>query len=227
MCKKTSILSEIAIKHHPRFVRSQDLRNAAISDPDLFNVERIVEESMAAVGGYDFIDSSHCDFNDQDVSDSKTASIRLTSSKSKNSFTGIIDGVVNPHGAAKAGALRCVVYNPHTDGLRYYFLPKGVWDRLVYLHTKTGQGRISFTYNLERDSIDKLDQYRCESFEELATMSTARLRSRLESDIEAKMQTLAQLCEHSDPASVTDLIQRIKIPTTIDHNEQILEEIDA
>jgi hypothetical protein len=167
MSKSLVLMRDVICQYHPRFRNSQDLREYGMEDPEMFNVERLVEESLAEVGTYDFIDGVHADFTDG--TDSKTASIRVNPMKpGTNSYGGEISGVETAGGGRKQGALRCVIYNPHKDNLKYYFLPKSWWERNITLHPSSGVGKITYTYHEPYDHIVKFHGYECANFEELA-----------------------------------------------------------
>jgi hypothetical protein len=160
-------MQEVITKFHPRFTASADLTQFGLDQPELFNVERLVEECMAAVGPYYRVDEEGRDFSDD--SDAKTASISPSPVTGRNeSYPGMIPGVVSLGGYEKFGALRCVVYNPHKQNLRYYFLPKHIWENMYSMNKFSGVGRIEFKYHLGMDRVTKLDPWRCDSFEELA-----------------------------------------------------------
>jgi hypothetical protein len=130
-------------------------------------VTRLIEESLSALGGYEFIDADHSDYSDG--SDSKTASIRARpKTSSGNTFCGEIAAVSSAAGVLKEGALRCTVYNPHLDILQYYYLPKSMWQNHITRHPTSGIGKIVFSWHKPTQSIKLLDDYRCGSFQELA-----------------------------------------------------------
>jgi len=167
MSKSLVLMRDVITVYHPEFRKSRDLRSYGMKHPDIFNVERLIEESLAAVGPYKFIDGDHCDFTDG--SDSKTASIRVNPSKpGRNTHIGEIAGVETAGGGRKEGALRCSIYNPHKDELRFYFLPKRMWSNHITLHPTSGIGKIVYSYNRVHDDIIKFQGYECSSFEDLA-----------------------------------------------------------
>jgi len=167
MSKQLVLMRDIIIKHHPRFRRSQVLRREGLKDPLNFNIERLVEQSLAELGTYDFIDAHHADYSDG--SDCKTASIRVNPVKQGHrSYGGEITGVETAGGGRKQGALRCIIYNPHKDSLKYYFLPKSWWEYNITIHPSSGVGKIVYTYHEPYDHIVKFHGYECESFEQLA-----------------------------------------------------------
>lgn len=167
MSKQLVLMRDVICIYHPEFRHSADLRRYGMAHPEIFNVERLIEESLAAVGPYRFIDGDHEDFSDG--TDSKTASIRVNPARPGcNTHTGEITGVETAGGGRKAGALRCTIYNPHTDGLKFYFLPKSMWSQKITIHPTSGVGKIVYTYNRLSDSIPKFRGYECTNFEELA-----------------------------------------------------------
>jgi hypothetical protein len=171
MCKASVILREIVFKHHPDFNRRSAARRLAERSPGIFRVERLVEETMALVGGYKFIDGHHEDCNDG--TEIKTASVYIfENQKSKTSFLGEVSNVRSPGGIDKTGALRVVIYNPANkqgEELRYYFLPKYMWEDDITVHPTSNVGKIRFNYHLITDKIKKFEDGRCETFEQLAT----------------------------------------------------------
>jgi len=167
MSKQAVLIRDVINIYHPEFRRSKDLRDYATANPMMFNVERLVEESLAAVGPYRFIDADHADFSDG--TDSKTASIRVNPQRQGcNTHTGEISGVETAGGGQKSGGLRCTIYNPHTDSLMFYFLPKRWWSRNITLHPSSGVGKIVYSYNRVHNDIVKFNDYQLCSFEELA-----------------------------------------------------------
>jgi hypothetical protein len=167
MSKNLVLMRDVITQYHPEFRKSKDLRAYGLQHPDIFNVERLVEESLAAVGPYQFIDAAHADFSDG--TDSKTASIRVNPAVAGGrSHGGEISGVETAGGGRKIGALRCTIYNPHKDQLRYYFLPKRMWQSRITLHPSSGIGKIMYTYHREHDHIVKFHGYECASFVALA-----------------------------------------------------------
>lgn len=167
MSKKLLLLQDIVCNYHPRFIKDSNRKQWALESPEDFNVERLVEQSFAAVGPYNFIDSAHCDFDDG--TDSKTASIRLNpKTAGGNSHVGEISGVTTAGGSLKLGALRTIIYNPHINKLMYYFLPRDLWENNITYHPTSGVGKIVYSYHRPTDYIAKFDGYQCSSFEELA-----------------------------------------------------------
>jgi hypothetical protein len=167
MSKSLVLMRDVICIYHPEFRKSKDLRRYGMKHSDIFNVERLIEESLAAVGPYKFIDGDHADFSDG--TDSKTASIRVNPSREGgNSYVGEITGVETAGGGQKAGALRCTIYNPHLNGLKFYFLPKSLWSRHITIHPSSGVGKVMYSYHQPTDFIKKFQGYECGDFEELS-----------------------------------------------------------
>jgi hypothetical protein len=166
--KEKLIIQEIINKLHPKFTGNPELCNFALESPELFNVERLVEVTMAHVGGYDYVDGAHYDFSDG--SECKTASVRPTPSKPNSSSYALeISNVISGAGTAKSGSIRVVLYNPHIQQLRYYYLPPGEIDKIgVNIHPTSNKGRVFATWNIITDTCNKLDRYSVPSFEDLA-----------------------------------------------------------
>jgi len=173
MNKNTLMMQKIIFAYHPLFKTDLKLQTYALNDTEIFNVERLVEQSMAeaSCGAYDFIDGSHEDFSDG--TECKTASIRQNASKSSsancNTHNGEISNVSTAGGNQKSGAIRCVIYNPHFHELQYYFIPKSWWAYNVTRHPTTGVGKIVFSYNRSNNTIAKLDKFKVLDFSTLAT----------------------------------------------------------
>jgi hypothetical protein len=167
MSKAHVLMRDVICEYHPEFRRSKDLRRYGLQHSTIFNVERLIEESLAALGPYEFIDAAHADFSDG--SDSKTASIRENPTMpGRNTHRGEISGVETAGGGQKYGALRCTIYNPHKDTLKFYYLPRHFWSSNITIHPTSLVGKIMYTYNRVHDDILKFDGYECKSFEELA-----------------------------------------------------------
>lgn len=167
------------------------------------NVERLVEETMAYVGKYNFVDEDGRDFDDPLDSDSKTVSVR----KSGNKVT--ISSVEN-----KIGALRVVVFNHNTDGLDYFFIPL---DDIKTL-SKFASGKNSYKkiiesqYNLTKKTYARLEDYRASSFEELAINGTTT---------KLKQQTQPKLKEIKMTNTAIDLAENMLVSMGATHREVV------
>ena len=124
---------------------------------DSFNVERLIEESLAAVGPYRFVDEEGYDFTD--FSDSKTTTINA------NTRTGTIGSV-----ETKIGALRITAYNPFKDAADYFYVSKRdmKYVKSPCYGNNDHKERILFRWTEKGDNYNMFEDYRVRSFEELA-----------------------------------------------------------
>jgi hypothetical protein len=160
MSKNLVLMRDVICKYHPRFVESLGLRKYGLDNPQMFNVERLVEESLAAVGGYDYVDEDGYDFSD--FSDSKTTSISL---KTRIASVGNVEN--------KIGALRITSYNPHLDSLAYFFVSQTdvKYVKLPCYGNSSHKERIRFTWHPNDDHYNSFEDYRKDDFESLARSS--------------------------------------------------------
>jgi len=121
MSKNLVLMRDVICRYHPEFRRSRDLQAYGIKHADIFNVERLIEQSLAAVGGYDVVDEAGRDFNCPWNSDSKTAT--LHPDRSKACGRARLNNVEN-----KIGSIRATIYNPFQDRLDFMYVPH---DRLL------------------------------------------------------------------------------------------------
>jgi hypothetical protein len=156
--KNYVLLRDIVTVYHPDFSTDKKLKKIALSNPDYFNVERLVEVSLAHIGGYKFVDEFGYDFDD--YTDSKTTSVQPSG---KCIDIGSVE--------CKIGSLRVTIYNPFKHALDYMFIPKSDVPTLkVFNYGKNSQKeRIRTTWNQKNDSYNCLEQYRLSSFIEMAT----------------------------------------------------------
>ena len=157
MSKNLVLMRDVICIYHPEFRKSRDLQSYGLKHPDIFNVERLIEESLAAVGNYLLVDREGYDFSD--YSDSKTTTVNL------NSRVGTVGSV-----ETKIGALRITAYNPFKNTADYFFV-----SRQDLKHVKSPcygvndhKERIKFTYSKKSDSYGMFEDYRVDNFKELA-----------------------------------------------------------
>jgi hypothetical protein len=158
MSKELVLLKEIICKFHPKF-RNTDVQKVALACPKYFNVELLVEETLAHVGGYKFVDKEGYDFSD--YSDSKTTTV--------NSNTGV---VTVSSVETKIGALRICAYNPFKESVDFFFVPKSDLPRvrMPCYGKNSHKERILFSYSkVVNDDYGWFEDYRVNSFAELAT----------------------------------------------------------
>jgi hypothetical protein len=151
-------MRDVICIYHPEFRVSKDLRAYGMKHPEIFNVERLIEESLAAVGPYELVDREGYDFTD--LSDSKTTTINA------NTRIGTISSV-----ETKIGALRITAYNPFKESTDYFYVSK---RDLKYVKSpcygnNDHKERIVFTYSKKGDTYNMFEDYRVKSFQELAT----------------------------------------------------------
>lgn len=158
--KEQTILKEVISKHLPRYNGRED---ELVTNWQDFNVERLVEQAMAEVGGYDYVDAHHYDFDD--FSDSKTATISKEGHSWKATVGNITQGGLKSK--AKAGDLRVVVYNSYDGSLQYYFMPKAGWEA-IRESGKANKGKLRAAYSPLEDVVYKWKKWRVDSFETLA-----------------------------------------------------------
>ena len=157
MSKSLVLMRDVICVYHPEFRKSPDLRSYGLKHHDIFNVERLIEESLAAVGPYRFVDEEGYDFTD--FSDSKTTTINA------NTRTGTIGSV-----ETKIGALRITAYNPFKDAADYFYVRKRdmKYVKSPCYGNNDHKERILFRWTEKGDNYNMFEDYRVRSFEELA-----------------------------------------------------------
>lgn len=157
--KHQLILRDIALEYLPQFQgREQEL----LANWDCYNVERIVERTMAHLGGYEFVNAHG--YDNSDYSETKTGTIR------EHDRTATISGIITANtGTPKVGDIRLVLYNEFHGILDYYFLPKAGWE-LQREYGKSNRDILRAKYNPDHDIIHKWKQWRVKDFETLAKM---------------------------------------------------------
>ena len=157
MSKQLVLMRDLICKYHPEFVRSRDMRRCGLNFPHMFNVERLVEESLAAVGGYKFVDEEGYDFSD--YSDSKTGTVNINTRKVQ------IGSVEN-----KIGALRITIYNPHRNCLDFMFIPKRhvSQSKIACCGKEFHKERLMMMWNQTDNHYNKFEDFRVSNFEALA-----------------------------------------------------------
>ena len=168
--KHYRILEEILFEHFPEFFPNKQSRKRALSDPNFFNIEHMVEVAMANVGGYNWVDATGYDFDDEDFSDAKTCTLRKHDSQ-------FAIGRVE----RKIGSLRIVMYNEITDDIDYFYLTRLGRESQIekgYIKADRNQERIRARYNESRKDYNKFEKFRVNSFTDLATMTDKKMEKR-------------------------------------------------
>lgn len=158
MSKNLVFMRDIVCKYHPDFRKSADLRSYGIKHNDIFNIERLIEESLAALGSYKFVDKEGYDFTD--YSDSKTTSVN------QKTCVVTVSSV-----ETKIGALRITTYNPFRDAADYFFVPASELVRVKKpcYGVNEHKERIQFSYSSVKENYyGWFEDYRVGSFKELA-----------------------------------------------------------
>ena len=158
LTKNEVLMRDVIIKYHPEFRKSASLREQGMKHPDMFNIEYLVEQSLAAVGPYEFVDEAGYDFTD--FSDSKTVTVNA---KTGNTCIRSVE--------AKIGALRIVAFNAITGETDYFFVPKNEVKKIKKPSSgkkSVGKEKIEFTYSTYSVGYGKFDQYRVSTFKDLA-----------------------------------------------------------
>lgn len=159
MSKEFVFMRDLISKYHPTFKASADLVKFGLENPHHFYIEGLVEETLAVVGDLKFVDAEGYDFL-PDYSDSKTVSVN------EKSHYAEIGGVEN-----KIGPLRISLYNPITESLAFFFVPKSHLSRVKMpcYGVNSHKERVKFSYSkVCKDSYGWFDDYRVGTFEELA-----------------------------------------------------------
>ena len=150
-------MRDVICVYHPSFNSSPDLQKFGLEMPERFNIERLIEETLAAVGPYRYVDEEGYDFTD--YSDSKTTTINA------NTRVGTINSV-----ETKIGALRITAYNPFKESADYFYVSKRdmKYVKSPCYGVNDHKERIKFTYSSRGDAYGMFEDYRVNSFEDLA-----------------------------------------------------------
>lgn len=168
--KAKRILTDLVFVYNREFADNNSL-DYVLDHLEYYNIPRLVEETMAITGGYKFVDEQHFDFSDG--TECKTSSVNpIGKLETPTSHSCEITNTISRGGVTKSGDLRVVIYNAVTDSLEYFFIPQ---SDILGLSCKSPNrmGKISCTYNSKKNKINMLEQYRCETFFEVATRQSS------------------------------------------------------
>ena len=160
MSKNLVLMRDVICVYHPKFIENPLLRNIGIADPNFFNVERLVEECLAAIGPYDFIDAAGYDYTD--FSDSKTTTV-IPDGKSKSA---VVNGVEN-----KIGGLRITIYNPFKNCVDFMYIPHKQVQLLkepCYGRSGGSKEKLRIRWNQKNDHYNSFTRFQLKTFEDLA-----------------------------------------------------------
>lgn len=158
MCKEAVFLEKIMFVYLPEYFPTKKVRDFALKNPKVYNIEHLTELALARYGNYEFVDGDGYDFTD--FSDSKTGTIAVYDNCCA------IGSVEN-----KIGAIRLCVYNPYHNDVDFFFLPAHAVNRIKEpAHGKTKhKERMRSSYNVGLNRYSKYEPYRLKTFVELAT----------------------------------------------------------
>lgn len=154
------LLERVVFPHLKLFRENKKLQEFALEMPEAFNVERLVELSLAEQGNMRFVDEEGYDFL-PDYSDSKTVTVNETSYQAE------IGSVEN-----KIGALRICAYNPIKGDVDFFYVSRRELKRIklachgVHSHKE----RVKFRYSKRADHYGYFEEFRVKNFKELAEM---------------------------------------------------------
>lgn len=163
--KQYVALRDVITKYHPLFVSDKTLQKNALKYSEAFDVEYLIEQTLGIVGnlghdtkgyGYDYgLDLSDCKF------------VSLQNHHTKGSRI-CINNVQTSSGVKKSGSLRVIIFNDKENCLMYYFIPKHFWEQKINIDKSSNKGRVIVNYHITDKKFKKIEQFRCNSFEELA-----------------------------------------------------------
>lgn len=175
--KQELLLDEVVIPY--LLNGNTDMRDHLIGYKQEFQVEKALANQSKV---FTHTDVAHQDFSDG--SDSKVGGVYLTVTKKTKkgnesnsfSFGWKVTGVVSSAGIPKSGALRITMVNVFDKTVRYYFLPKEVWNRPEVLTRKNVKGRftgcdLNGSWRKDKEYTfgnETLSKYEVDSFEILA-----------------------------------------------------------
>lgn len=157
--KELVLIRDIISQYHPKFTADPELVRMALADPEMFNVERLIEHTLAHTGDMQFVDAEGYDFLPC-KSDSKTVSVNVNTCKAEISSV-----------ETKIGALRIVCYNPLKDAADYFYVPANCvkYVKQPCYGNNSHKERIQFSYSKKGyDNYGKFETYRVKSFLALA-----------------------------------------------------------
>lgn len=182
--KQQILLRDIIFKKLPGF-ESTEMQEAILQLTELYptciDVENLIEHTLAHKGGYEFVDETAKDFNDQDNSDSKTVTVNARSHKAE------ISGL-----ETKIGSIRITIFNPLSpESTSFLYIPKDylplVWKDCY--GKDAGKKRLVITWSpnrpkkpkdkkvLETNGFERIgyfnsfEKFRLDSFNDLAMMT--------------------------------------------------------
>jgi hypothetical protein len=161
LTKEQMFMRYILTVEHEFFIGYPDRITDAIDHADEFNIPRMIEKALAfqSNGLYTFVDADGYDFSD--FSDAKTSSVRMNDHYRRRCSVSITS-IGN-----KIGALRTVVFNPFTESIDYFYIPK---NNVMQPYDCTN-GSVEFKSSWShKNGYNRLERYRVPNFKALAQM---------------------------------------------------------
>lgn len=159
---RKNLLATLITDNHPVF-KEEPMKSILLANPEYFNVEHLVEATMAHVGGYDFVDANHYDFSDG--SECKTGTIY----QYPTTQFGEVSSCRSKAGTIKTGPVRAIMINPVEEKLHYIYIPNEV---LVEKLSKNNRSSFRLSYSKKtKDFTNYCVNHGCiefDTFEELA-----------------------------------------------------------
>ena len=136
--------------------------------PDDLKVEVLTEKAIAKVANLTWVGAENLPWDfAEDKSDAKTSNV---AERVSVTYQGTITGT-----ETKEGALRCVVTNEFSPNkVDYFYIPAHRVDKLssaVGGTKNSGKKSIKYSYSKAKDEYGKIDEFRCNSFEEMCQKS--------------------------------------------------------
>lgn len=164
--KQYVFMRDIITKYHPRFSSCPEYQKFGLEMAEVLNVEKLFEECLAEVGGYNRIDEAGRDFDDIHNSDSKTCTVIGYDKYTHKHFRAEIGSV-----ETKIGSLRIAIFNPYNDCIDFAYIPKQYVPSVTSkcYGKNSHKRRIDITWSPDRDHYNKFERFRVSNFADLAT----------------------------------------------------------
>lgn len=159
--KKHYIIKNIVLQYYPQYLNTTpEIQEWLLSYPEHFDSLYLMEQTIAMIGGYEFVNEQGYDFNDKCKSDLKTVSISINGRRGS-----AVSYAVTPirNVKTKIGPIRLAVYNIHTDEMMYYVMEPEFYRTLI---DKTDT--IKLYYNRQLDGISRIEHCRKKDIVEFA-----------------------------------------------------------
>jgi hypothetical protein len=163
--KHEVVLQDHVFHLHKDFIEDEVLREYALKNPRMFDIEHLNEEAFNHASGYkrnhkkgetDTVDA----YKGKRTAEYKTGSVRENpKAKCKNSFDTEIRNVASPAGVIKQAPLIVTMYNQPCNRIDYFFIPQEDIHKLLSSNGKKGNLKIKGTFNTKTGYAAKLRPY--------------------------------------------------------------------